>query len=891
MNLPFLTSRGRRAIGVRLLAISAVLASVSAIGFVTLPASSAEAADDASSAVTVAWRGGNDPELQKFQVDHEKLLTDASGNDAGSGHWDDFKDLKISVSKTQGLVDEVIEVTATGMAATSSQTWEGSASNYLQMFQCWGPDPLAANFAETCQFGSWSQTSGDARADQTIRKALGTGANTRGQYSNLTGFGYSEIEIPFRTATGAASAAEMVDGSWTSGTAKFYAASNANEKPFVRIASNSATTTGFEVQTAVSQPYLGCGRPIAEKGAGQRCWLVVVPRGTHSGELSPSSQGDCATAARGGKPYGQQTLFQIGSPVIPSCSFWSDRVVVPLDFGDLRGGCAAGGAEQTVVGSEFLSGAMSSWQQRLCPATGTVYGMVTNSSDLARAQLLNGQADLTVVADAFRSSSVGVEQAGLLDDARLVYAPMANTALSISYVASTASGRQIRDLKLTPRLIAKMLTQSYKTDVANIAGSEEAAQPAWSTMPHALIDDQEFLALNPEARFQLLSGVFLAVGPFGDDALTQLWRYIQADADAVAFLRGEPDPWGNTINPYYLPAGHPRAIGSGFSTDLSSNPIDGIVRADQTVSPQDPSKATAWGGRRLDSLTMLPYSGSFAANAGRVFRGDTRYTNEWDPNKVLTPQDKGAFIPAVPQTDINGRFTLGPADAATAADYKLDSAQLAIPLGTTTGKGDLATARQFVPLNDASLGAAAEAISSQDGEGAEQLDLGALPEGAYPLTFTLYGVTDLGDRAPEPDVRERLAQLLDFVTTEGNARGEQPGLLPAGFVPLTDTQIARTRTVSELLRLERGGTPPADPAGGVAAAPAAGAPAGAMAVPNPGQPAGADAQTTVSSLAVEATAATASAPGSPAALGGALVAGLVGVVASPFLLRRRVADR
>ena len=116
--------------------------------------------------MTVAWAGGNDPAVQKYQVDHKKMLTDASGADAGSGHWDDFKNLKVTVSKTAGLRDEAVVVTATGMAPTSF--WNGYPhlpSNFLQLMQCWGDDPLAADFAETCQFGAWSQGTGNDESD------------------------------------------------------------------------------------------------------------------------------------------------------------------------------------------------------------------------------------------------------------------------------------------------------------------------------------------------------------------------------------------------------------------------------------------------------------------------------------------------------------------------------------------------------------------------------------------------------------------------------------------------------------------------------------------------------------------------------------------------------
>ncbi|MFK9943426.1 hypothetical protein ACJENI_24805, partial [Escherichia coli] len=51
-------------------------------------------------------------------------------------------------------------------------------SNYLQLMQCWGDDPLAADFAETCQFGAWSSETGDDAAGARI------GAVLQGQYAS-----------------------------------------------------------------------------------------------------------------------------------------------------------------------------------------------------------------------------------------------------------------------------------------------------------------------------------------------------------------------------------------------------------------------------------------------------------------------------------------------------------------------------------------------------------------------------------------------------------------------------------------------------------------------------------------------------------------------------------
>ncbi|MFK5073775.1 hypothetical protein ACI4BE_30060, partial [Klebsiella pneumoniae] len=78
--------------------------------------------------------------------------------------------------------------------------------------------------------------------------------------------------------------------------------------------------------------------------------------------------------------------------------------------------------------------------------------------------------------------------------------------------------------------------------------------------------------------------------------------------------RGEPDPWGTRINPYFLPAGHPDAKGGGLAYDLSRDPIDTVPRADQTRFPEATTPAeeeelkTRYRGLQVDSVGMMPYS-------------------------------------------------------------------------------------------------------------------------------------------------------------------------------------------------------------------------------------------------------------------------------------------
>ncbi|WOQ18179.1 hypothetical protein [Raineyella sp. W15-4] len=880
---------GRFLVAVTLAAVVGAL--IGATAFTAAPPARAAGGD---SPITVKWAGGNEAGLQKYQPDHAALTSDGNGKDAGSGHWDDFKNLQVTVSKTTDLDTEVVRVTAKGMAPTVGDP--GLRKNFLQVMQCWGPDPLAADFAKTCQFGASDQTAGFASADDLMYHTIGQATYNR--------YGYKTGYLPFRAVTKEESVTDQVPapggGTLTrNGLARFMDPSTSNELPYVPIGGDGTASVAFETQAATAAPYLGCGSPAA---AGQRCWLVVVPRGTHAGE-HPGATGECMP-----KNY-DQNYAQIGSAVSPDCTYFADRLVVPLDFRDPTGNCAVGSADRAVTGTEFVAGAMSSWQSAACAATGTSFALTTNSGALSRGQLLTGQADFVVGARPVTKDTIGTTDPALLDGAEIAYAPLANTALTISYVARR-SGTAITEVKLTPRLIAKLLTQSYR-DLTPIVGlypvtdAEKAAQwEGWAQQPPAsIVADPEWAALGNDPQLKNFTGAtgsFVVSGPFGDDAIELLWRYVLADADAVAFLSGKPDPWGNSVNPYYLPPGHPKAKGGGYDVDLSRTAIDTVPRADQTMYPSVEEAARTTKGQRVDSVTLLPFSTSLQANAQRVFRVDTRYTGIWNKLQFNSAGEAGAFAPVASEQFSESQWIVGPTTANAAAAYGLSTAQLAIPLSTTTTNDTVRTARHFAGLSTASMATAIATDTPDPATGVASRDFTRLPGDAYPLTTTLYGAVDLGCGRLDKAARTQYAGLIDYVEGDrANTPGTQRGQLPEGYTPLTGAQRDQGKAVAVKLRSEANCSPSApggaDPQGnGSASSDTASSDPGAT-VPDSAVDPGANGpggnapatQTEMSAAAGEAGTKTPATVGQGAAVGGALAASVAGLLGTPFLLRRR----
>lgn len=891
-------------------AIGAIVALASAGGLVALSApSDARAAGETDSAVTVKWAGGNG-DLQQFQPPRDDVAP--GGRYEDSGFWEDFKDLQVTVSQTKGLTDQGITLTASGMERSVRESFLPGSQNFLQVMQCWG-DPEEPDFASTCQWGALSGFETAKSTDAATTGAFGDGGFADATLNRGEGAG----RAPFRSVTGQVQEPETItlpgeSGSTvtTQGLDRFFSASTTNELVRVPFGSDRTATATFIAQSAAAQPYLGCGDP--ESQAGERCWLVIVPRGSHSTNLPDTGQ----CAPREAAAYGEAG-YNLSSPIASTCGAWSNRIVIPLDFSNPFVSCPAGTAERRIVGSELLADAMSSWQPVLCDGDdGATFSLTTNAGDLVRSQLLTGAAGMAVVAEPLTESTIATADPALLEEADLRYGPVANSAVTIGFLLEERDGRTARDLKLTPRLVAKLLTQTYAADRAgDLAGVDVGDITA----------DEEWKALGNPTNLNpsVVNGAWVVVGPQGDDAFRSLWEYVLADADAVAFLKGSPDPWGTTVNQFYLPPEHSDALGGGI--DLLSSPIDVFPRQDQSRYPANPADPELevlfpnYRGQVLDSTAMFPYSTSLTANAERIARADSRYTRSWDPNKLVGVASIGDFVPADPALPgrLPGRLVFGPTSAPAAEQYGLTTASLAQPLASATTEQTVVTAREFVPYDDESVAAGIAAHTADADTGLGTADLSKLPDGAYPLATTLYAAANLNAIDLDREARREYAHFVTYAATDGNVRSGDRGGLPEGYVPLTAQQQEAALDLAERLTTEPGRGPEpsgdaepdgADGSGGRADGADGDGPGGpddpadtSATVPVPdggdgpaadGPPSGTEAAggaggdpTTTQN---EAAATEDTAPlAASVALGGTLVAGLAGMVGAPFLMRRR----
>jgi hypothetical protein len=599
----------------------------------------------------------------------------------------EFANLKVTVGQTTNLINQVVPITWTGGAPT--QPSGGLfGTNYLQIMQCWGDDPAGPDRTQ-CQFGAATGTAGGiwvttrqltypfVDPKETLKLPAGSPAGTNAY-------------LPFWPV-----GTDQPISAATTGSSQFFDRQTTNEIPLAQTYADGTGQQFFEVQTSRQAAGLGCGDPVPTGGArtGRKCWLVVVPRGTKEVDGTPSS------------------VLQ-SSPL--SQSNWDNRLVFPLEFVPVSQACPLS-QERRVVGNELAVEAVSRWQPALCAGGGTVYNYSQVSDDVARNLVEVGQSPgLALMTNPVPADQVPPEHP-------LVYAPVALSGLAIAFnierqtnsLSSAAdqllNGQRFTSMKLTPRLVAKLLTQSYQRAVA---GYQSRQVPDYlKNNPPGLTVDPEFLDLNPDykgfaAHFQPPDAL-VQLG--GSDLTSVLWSWVKADPDASAFLAGTPDPHGMVVNKE--------------NKDLPL-PTSTFPRNDQSCVENVVGNTTPPVTLKSCTLDIHPFFNDMHAAALAASRGDSGSQSPQFSNDrhevVLTKDDR---------QPPGSRALLAVVDAATAVRYGLPMASV------------LNAAHQYVAPTTASLLAGAAAMKPSPVAGVLAADPGATDPGAYPLTGLSYAVS------------------------------------------------------------------------------------------------------------------------------------------------------
>lgn len=671
----------------------------------------------------------------------ELTIAWASGNrDSSTVSYSEFQNLEVTVSQTQNLTSQGVVVNWNGMNPSVPGEF---SRNYMQIMQCWGTATNAV--PEGCQWGTPQAATQNLVGTFAANRELAEGEDPNQQY---VGSSYQVpppstlpdlkiFRVPFKP----------VNGVSTFVYEKYFAPESTNEVTAAPVGADGTGTAVFEIQTSLEAPHLGCGA-VAE-GSPVNCWLVLVPRGSHymNGEPVPSD------------------LSLSGSPL--SASNWANRIQIPLGFSPLSYSCPIGNAERRVVGSELVSEAITSWQPELCQNTAT-FGFSQIGDGEARRQIVSnieGSAGLGLVNKPLSATEAGT--------ARLIYTPVATSAIVVAFNIEnqfkntspyfSENGKLVTTLKLNARLLAKLLTQSYRSDVP---GGNVASHVA--NNPRSLRHDPEFLALNPRFRDFVINaepgGIVVTLG--SSDIAAMVWSWIRSDASARSFLAGTPDQYGMVLNKYYK--------NLGLSTDIG---IETFPKADLTnYRPNNSVPAPGFG-----TLDLRPYSNDLLEGALQVRRADPRAKSIWDPTKI-----PAQFVSGGPQT-IGQRFLLAITDLPSAKRFGLSMATLVNSDGTEkTPSASSISSSISAKIQDATSGML---ISPQD----------LTDDPGYPLSTLTYAVTNPCTQTSTAVTD--YAEFLAFATGAGQISGEEVGQLPEGYIPLTSAlqqaaqdSIARLRS-------------------------------------------------------------------------------------------------
>ena len=488
-----------------------------------------------------------------------------------------------------------------------------------------------------------------------------------------------------------------------------------------------------------------------------------------------------------------------------SPSNWRNRITVPLTFAPTESSCPIVSSNSTadVYGSESLLQATTQWEPYFCLGMGTstfTFNHVSESEPQARNQVASGTA-----AAAFTS-----EAQPLGYGKPVVNAPVAVTGFTVSFSIDGTDGDPISTLKLTPLLLAKLLTNSYPVF------NSDQGNPALTGNPLNITNDPEFEALNPGIP-KLGVGSFSAAELMSlsesTDVIQELTSYINADPTARAWLNGtnsgEPAVCNASgayqagatgacpamvVNPAYkgisLPVNQWPLLSTWESKTYAENPQ---VQYCLQTSPE-----------AFDTILSAPLGNLEDITESMQFH-HANSTTSCKPDAPGVPNSLSG-----PGTQSVGNyFMLGITPLADDSRYDLQAASLQ----TTTGT--------FVAPSNATLEAATDLLQPDATTGTwpipyDQFETNA-GASAYPGTVLVYAAIPTSGLPAQ--AAGDYADLLTFAAGPGQTPGEGVGQLPPGYLPLTAADglgglAAYTVAAAADVAAQNGQVPPLTPASG-----------------------------------------------------------------------------
>jgi hypothetical protein len=548
----------------------------------------------------------------------------------------------------------------------------------------------------------------------------------------------------------------------------------------------------FDVFTSDQNASLGCSQTVS-------CALVAVPimgiscdptgaspapsqadvaQCEDTGAYAPGSQADTSTYENGADLAVTGSLWW-------SPSNWRNRITVPLTFAPPPDACSLTGSSSSnvidVYGSELLTQATGQWDPSFCQSGSDSFSVVhvVSGEPEARNLVATGSAEAAFTSYA-QPGGYGKP---------VVNAPVAISGFTISYDIDGSNGQPYASLKLTPLLLAKLLTESYPGELFM-----QQEDPALAHNPLNITQDPEFTGLNPGINPILISGAAseaaseLMALSSDSDVMEALTTYINDDPTARAWLNGAPDQWGMVVNPAY----------KGIQLPVDQWPL---------LSTFEPAAYYQTDDNDCLYNDPVPYQPLVAAPlASLADISESLQYNE--PNSTTqcsqpTPDSSlGEKLTTDRQQPAGSRFMIGITPLGDDQRYLLQPASLQTTDGT------------FVAPGNASLQAATSLLTPDTSSGTWPIPYAAFQQSAgasaYPGTMVVYAaIPTMG--LPASDAQE-YASFLQFAAATGQTPGSGVSQLPPGYLPMTQADglgamVAETEAAAQDVAAQNGQVP------------------------------------------------------------------------------------
>jgi hypothetical protein len=552
--------------------------------------------------------------------------------------------------------------------------------------------------------------------------------------------------------------------------------------------SNGTGSANFVIQTAEANASMGCSQTVA-------CSLVIVPIEGLSCDpqaaslpasdqppalLEPLAAANCEATgvyapgdtAPANPVYNPRDVAVTGSLwFMPSN--WRNRIDVPLTFAPPGNYCSSvnTGSPLLAYGSELATQALGQWEPHFCTNSKLFdYNLVQSAEPEAKTLLQAGSIEAAVEA----------EPPSTPFSTPTVQAPIALSGFAVTYDYGNQLGAGCTQMDLDPRLLAKMLTESYQAD--NTIG-----EPGLAGNPVDIARDPEFQALNPNCQpgglYNTQPDAVLFTVTGGSDVINALTSYINADPEARGWLNGTPDPWGMKVNPAYKSIKLPVSLWPLLDDFNGSDKSAFGGQSPEYNDSTNPCLA-AEPNAPIMPLIAAPQPGMQNVTTNMQFDiAASKLSCSGPPANVFGPLGR---------QDPDNVLMFGVTSLADAAEYNLSTAALETSVSSDSSGAKITSGagRTFALPSDGSIKAATSMLTPDQQTGSWALPYkdffttsSATSQQAYPGTTLLS--LDVPTKGLPAKQATDYSELLSYADGPGQTPGTSFGQLPAGYVPMT----------------------------------------------------------------------------------------------------------